>query len=66
VLDEPTWQARRSEWLPSDQEREAVAALMVAEYGAGEFAGWIAPPASGINEQPVEFDYVRLADEGLA
>jgi benzoyl-CoA 2,3-epoxidase subunit B len=52
--------------LPSDEERESVARLMVPEYEAGRFAGWIAPPQTGINEQPVEFDYVHLKDEGLA
>jgi benzoyl-CoA 2,3-dioxygenase component B len=65
VVDEATWQAHRSEWLPCDKDREAVAKLMVAEYGAGKFAGWIAPPPAGINEQPVEFDYVHLMTEAL-
>jgi benzoyl-CoA 2,3-dioxygenase component B len=27
--------------------------------GRGQFAGWIAPPARGINGQPVDFEYVR-------
>jgi benzoyl-CoA 2,3-dioxygenase component B len=26
----------------------------------GKFAGWIAPPAAGINKQPVDFEYVRF------
>ena len=26
----------------------------------GQFAGWIAPPARGINGQPMEFEYVKL------
>ncbi len=26
----------------------------------GKFAGWIAPPARGINSQPVDLEYVRL------
>jgi benzoyl-CoA 2,3-dioxygenase component B len=39
---------------------------MVPEYEYGKFAGWIAPPKTGINDQPVEFDYVHLAEEGLA
>jgi benzoyl-CoA 2,3-dioxygenase component B len=26
----------------------------------GQFAGWIAPPARGINGRPVDFEYVRL------
>jgi len=66
VVDEATWQARKSEWLPGERDREAVAKLMVPEYGAGKFAGWIAPPPAGINEQPVEFDYVHLTEEALA
>jgi benzoyl-CoA 2,3-dioxygenase component B len=39
---------------------------MVAHYQPGEFAGWIAAPKTGINDQPVEFDYVHLAEEALA
>jgi benzoyl-CoA 2,3-dioxygenase component B len=26
----------------------------------GKFAGWIAPPAVGINRQPIDSDYVRF------
>ena len=26
----------------------------------GRMAGWIAPPAAGINGKPVEFEYVRV------
>jgi benzoyl-CoA 2,3-dioxygenase component B len=66
VLDEATYQDRVGEWLPTAEDREAVAALMVPEYEYGKFAGWIAPPKTGINDQPVEFDYVHLAEEGLA
>jgi hypothetical protein len=29
----------------------------------GKFANWIAPPVMGINRQPVDFEYVRFADE---
>lgn len=66
VLDDATWAARRDEWLPTEQDREDVSSLMVPEYELGKFAGWIAAPQAGINEQPVEFDYVHLADEALA
>ena len=51
---------------PTAEDRAAVAALMVPEYEHGKFAGWIAPPQTGINDQPVEFDYVHLAEEGVA
>ena len=66
MIDDATWQARKADWLPSAKDREAVAALMVPEFEAGKFASWIAAPQAGINEQPVEFDYVHLQDEALA
>ena len=66
VLDGETHAAQIDSWLPSEQDRQAVADLMVPQYELGRFAGWIAPPSSGINDQPVEFDYVHLAEEGLA
>jgi benzoyl-CoA 2,3-dioxygenase component B len=66
VLDDETWAAKVDGWLPSAEDRQAVADLMVPEYEYGKFAGWIAPPNTGINDQPVEFDYVHLAEEGLA
>jgi benzoyl-CoA 2,3-dioxygenase component B len=66
VLDDEAWAAAVADWLPSDADRAAVASLMAPEYEYGKFAGWIAPPKTGINDQPVEFDYVHLAEEGLA
>src|SRR6476620_2191271 len=66
VLSDEEWDDRVDAWLPSEQDRRDVASLMVPEYEYGKFAGWIAPPQTGINDQPVEFDYVHLAEEGLA
>jgi benzoyl-CoA 2,3-epoxidase subunit B len=65
VLDAATWEARSKDWLPTPEDRAAVASLMQPEYEPGRFAAWIAPPRTGINEQPVEFDYVHLAEEGI-
>ncbi|MEO6955859.1 MAG: benzoyl-CoA 2,3-epoxidase subunit BoxB [Antricoccus sp.] len=65
VLDDAGWEAAVVDWLPNDADRKAVADLMVPQYEYGEFASWIAPPLTGINDQPVEFDYVHLAEEGL-
>ncbi len=62
LLDEADWDAQVQDWLPTDQDRAEVAGLMVAHYEPGEFAGWIAAPKVGINDQPVEFDYVHLAE----
>jgi benzoyl-CoA 2,3-dioxygenase component B len=33
---------------------------MRPHYEPGEFASWIAPPGVGINDLPVEYDYVRF------
>jgi benzoyl-CoA 2,3-dioxygenase component B len=66
VLDEATYQESIGDWLPTPEDRRAVADLMVPEYEYGKFAGWIAAPKTGINDQPVEFDYVHLVEEGVA
>jgi len=65
VIDDVTWDSKVDDWLPTPQDRESVSELMVAEYEYGKFAGWIAPPQTGINDQPVEFDYVHLAEEAM-
>jgi benzoyl-CoA 2,3-dioxygenase component B len=65
IIDAAEWEASVDGWLPLEADRAAVAALMVGVYEPGEFAGWIAAPKTGINDQPVEFDYVHLAEEGL-
>ena len=66
VLTAEQWDGRVADWLPSAADRAAVATLMVPHYEPGEFAGWITAPKTGINDQPVEFDYVHLAGEALA
>jgi benzoyl-CoA 2,3-dioxygenase component B len=60
VLSDAEWEAQKERWLPSADDRAAVASLMQPEYEPGKFAGWISPPAQGINEMGVEFDYVRF------
>jgi benzoyl-CoA 2,3-dioxygenase component B len=53
--------ARRGEWLPTDEDRTRNAELMQPVYEPGKVAGWIAPPAKGINGQPLDFEYVKLS-----
>ena len=61
VLDEATWKANESKWLPSDEDRAFVTSLMgPAVTTPGKYANWIAPPARGINNQPADFEYVRF------
>lgn len=59
-LDEATWQKRVGEWLPTEADRAFVKSLMKPVRGVGQFAGWIAPPAKGVDNQPADFEYVKL------
>src|ERR1700729_4512114 len=60
LLDPAEWARRSDGWLPTAEDRERVAGLMQPHYEPGEFASWIAPPGVGINDLPVEYDYVRF------
>ena len=61
VVDGETWRRREEEWLPSESDRAYVRSLMPeAITEPGRFANWIAPPSRGINQQPIDFEYVRL------
>jgi len=61
VLSEAEWKANEAKWLPTDEDRAYVTSLMgPAVVQPGKFAHWIAPPARGINNLPIEFDYVRF------
>jgi benzoyl-CoA 2,3-dioxygenase component B len=59
VVSQAEWDARHGEWLPTQGDKAFVQSLMVPVVERGKFASWIAPPARGINGQPVDFEYVR-------
>jgi benzoyl-CoA 2,3-dioxygenase component B len=60
IIGEEEWQANERNWLPTADDRAYVASLMGRVVEPGKFAGWIAPPALGINKQPIDFEYVRF------
>jgi benzoyl-CoA 2,3-dioxygenase component B len=60
VLSEEQWKMHEHSWLPTPEDREFVASLMGRVVEPGKFANWIAPPAIGVNRQPIDFDYVRF------
>lgn len=60
VVSEAEWAQHERQWLPSAEDRAFVASLMGRVAEPGRFANWIAPPANGINKQPVDFRYVRF------
>jgi benzoyl-CoA 2,3-epoxidase subunit B len=59
LLTGPEWERRKGEWLPDASDRAFVQGLMQPVGERGKIAGWIAPPARGINGQPFDFEYVR-------
>ena len=60
VISEEDWNARKRDWLPTEEDRAFVRSLMGRVVEPGKFAHWIAPPSSGINGKPVDFEYVRF------
>jgi benzoyl-CoA 2,3-dioxygenase component B len=61
VLGDGDWSKRRSEFLPSDDDRAFIEGLMQPQMEPGKFASWIAPPKVGIDNKPGEFEYVKIA-----
>jgi benzoyl-CoA 2,3-epoxidase subunit B len=59
-IDAAAWQAQQDNWLPSDADRAYVRGLMQKVVAPGKMASWIAPPDRGINNLPVEYEYVHL------
>ncbi len=61
IIDESTWNKRKTEWLAGQDDLEYILSLMKPVTELGKFAGWVAPPKAGINGQPGDFEYVKLA-----
>jgi benzoyl-CoA 2,3-dioxygenase component B len=61
VLSKEDWERHSAEWLPSDDDHAFVGSLMGRVIEPGKFANWIAPPARGIKDLPIEFEYVRFS-----
>ena len=61
LISQSDWDAKAAgEWLPTIADREYVQSLMKPSLEPGKYAGWIAPPAKGINGREIEFEYVKL------
>ena len=61
IISDDEWTQRRHEWLPTETDRAYVQSLMGAAITEpGRMANWIAPPARGIDNKPIDFEYVRF------
>src|SRR2546426_1106119 len=59
IISAAEWNANVHNWLPTEEDRVFVTSLMGRVVEPGKFANWIAPPATGIKGQPINFEYVR-------
>jgi benzoyl-CoA 2,3-dioxygenase component B len=49
-----------SSWIPTPEDQQFVASVMQPVLEQGKVANWIAPPDRGINNLPVDYEYVRM------
>jgi benzoyl-CoA 2,3-dioxygenase component B len=61
MISREEYDKRLHEWIPSEEDRAFVRSLMQRVVEPGKMAGWIAPPDRGINNLPVDYEYVKLA-----
>ena len=54
------YQRHLAEWVPTEYDHDFVRSVMQRVTETGKMAGWIAPPERGINNLPVDYEYVRL------
>ena len=60
-LSAEAFAARAGEWLPTAVDRAFVKSLMQPVTEPGKVAAWIAPPEKGVNNLPVDYEYVHVA-----
>jgi benzoyl-CoA 2,3-dioxygenase component B len=61
VIAREEYDRRLPDWLPTEADRAYVRSLMQRVVEPGKMAAWIAPPDRGINNLPVDYEYVHLA-----
>ncbi len=60
LITREEFERRSDAWLPTARDREHVRSIMLPVTQLGQIASWIAPPSSGVNGKPFDFEYVRL------
>jgi benzoyl-CoA 2,3-dioxygenase component B len=60
LLSADAWNAGKGDWLCADDDHDFINSLMKPCTAPGQYASWIAPPRVGINNQPKDFEYVRI------
>ena len=59
-LSNEDWETHKHHWLPAKADSEYLLSIMASPvYEPGKFANYIAPPRRGVNQKPIDFEYVR-------
>mgnify|MGYP001159790153 FL=1 len=60
LMQQKEWQQQRDRYLPTTDDADFLQSLMQPLHQPGQYASWIAPPARSIDNQPDDFEYVRI------
>ncbi|HEX4929048.1 MAG TPA: benzoyl-CoA 2,3-epoxidase subunit BoxB [Burkholderiales bacterium] len=60
IIAKEEYERRLAEWIPSAADKAFIHSLMKRVAEPGKMAAWIAPPDRGINNLPVDYEYVKL------
>jgi benzoyl-CoA 2,3-dioxygenase component B len=60
LISQDEYAKRIGEWIPTEADKAYVRSLMKRVAEPGKMAAWVAPPERGINNLPVEYEYVKL------
>jgi benzoyl-CoA 2,3-epoxidase subunit B len=60
MMPKEEYEKKLHDWIPSPADKAFVHSLMHRVAEPGKMAGWIAPPERGINNLPVEHEYVKF------
>ncbi|MGQ0464692.1 MAG: benzoyl-CoA 2,3-epoxidase subunit BoxB [Sporichthyaceae bacterium] len=61
IVSQSEWDSSVDRYLPTADDKAHIQSLMQPVYEPGKIASWVAPPKTGINGQPFEYEYVHLA-----
>jgi len=60
LIPKEEFEKKLGDWIPNEADKAFVHSLQKRVVEPGKMAAWIAPPDRGINNLPVEYDYVQL------
>jgi benzoyl-CoA 2,3-dioxygenase component B len=60
LIPKEQYEKNLASWIPTEADKAFVHSLQQRVIEPGKMASWIAPPDRGINNLPLEYEYVKL------